>query len=101
MNEYAEKYDGHIFDICLEETHYNKLISKLFNILALGQVNEVGLLTVDGSPHCVQMHYSAKYLKRGLNVSVVFKHYVITKTGDVIEVDTDKVAQSKNLAQIK
>ena len=98
VDEFAQKYNGHVFDICLEETHYNKLMSKLFDILALGKTSEVGILTVDGSPHCVQMHYTAKYIKRGFKHNIEFRHFVITKIGKVIEVDPEKVDQSKNFA---
>lgn len=99
VEEFAQKYDGHVFDVCLEETHYNKVMGKLFNILALGKTKEVGILTVDGSPHCVQLHYTAKYIKRGLKYEFKFKHFVITKAGEVVEIDPVVVDNSKNFAK--
>jgi len=95
-----EKEWKNIFSFCLEEFHYNQLLSKLFNILALGKTRKVGFLTVDGSPHCIQMHFVSKYLKRGLKVQdISYKHFVIRKDGGVFEVGMEEIDKTKDLAE--
>lgn len=86
---------------CLENNHYNQLVAKLFDILSIGNTQKVGFLTVDGSPHCVQMHFASKYLKRGLKNNVEFEHYVINKNGNVFKIDLDTIDDSKNLSRGK
>jgi hypothetical protein len=99
--EIVEKFENkwkNVVHFCLEQMHYNMLMAKLFDILAVGKVNKVGFLTVEGSPHCVQMHYASKYLKRGLKNSVEFEHYVIRKDGKVFKVSIESIDQSKDLS---
>lgn len=93
-----EKKWTNVVSFCLEQSHYNMLSAKLFNILATGKVNKVGFLTVEGSPHCTQMHYASKYLKRGLKNSVEFEHYVIQKDGKVFKLSIDAIDKSKDLS---
>lgn len=93
-----KKSGGNVFSLCLEKLHYNQLAAKLFNILALGRVKKVGFLTVDGSPHCIQMHFASKYLKRGLKEKVEFKHYVVAKDGDVFKVQMEEIDKARNLS---
>lgn len=89
-----------VVNFCLEQNHYNNLLAKLFDILSLGKTKKVGFLTVDGSPHCIQMHFCSKYLIRGLKNKVEFKHFVIDKDGKVFEVDSETIDKSKNLSNI-
>jgi len=85
---------------CLEQFHYNQFVSKLFDILAIGNTNRVGFITPDGSPHCVQMHFASKYLKRGLNKDIEFEHYVADGHGKVFQVSMKAIDKSKNLSLV-
>jgi len=87
-----------LVSFCLEQFHYNQLFSKLFNIISANDVKKVGFLTVDGSPHCIQMHYVSKFLKRGLKKDVEFEHYVIRKDGKVFQVSMEAIDNSKDLS---
>lgn len=93
-----EKKWVNVVSFCLEQFHYNQLVAKLFDILAIGKVNKVGFLTVEGSPHCTQMHYASKYLQRGLKNSVEYEHYVIRKDGKVFKVSMESIDKSRNLS---
>lgn len=89
-----------VFAFCLEQFHYNQLVTKLSNILAVGQTVKVGFLTVDGSPHCVQMHFASKYLRRGLkSQKIQFEHYVIRSDGKLFKIDMERIDKAKNLAE--
>ena len=94
-----EKKWVNVVTYCLEENHYNQLVAKLFNILALGNTKEVGFLTLDGSPHCVQLHFASKYLKRGIKNDIDFKHYVVKK-GEVYSVSIEAIDKSRDLALV-
>lgn len=93
--ELATKYDGHVLKICLEEMHYNQYMAKMQAILGLGNISEVGLLTVDGSPHCCQIHFGRKYIQRQLKAEVKFSHYVISSNGIMSEVNNEIVDAAK------
>jgi hypothetical protein len=83
----------------LEQAHYNMLTAKLFNILAVNNTRKVGFLTVDGSPHCVQLHYASKFIRRGLKVQTIeYEHYVITNEGKVFQVSIEDINRSRDLA---
>ena len=89
-----------VCSFCFEESHYNQLFAKLTNIIAIGNTKRIGFLTVDQSPHCVQMHYMSKYLKRALKKKGLFEHYVIAKGGKVYKVSMRDIDNSKEFARI-
>lgn len=96
-----EKEWHSVFTFCLEQFHYNLLTAKLFDILAVGNTRKVGFLTVDGSPHCVQMHFASKYLKRGLKIQTIdYQHYVIRKDGKVFEVRPELIDRARDFSSI-
>jgi hypothetical protein len=97
VKKFQKKWKN-VFSICLEEFHYNQLVAKLFSILSLGKTQKIGFLTVDGSPHCIQIHFASKYLKRGLNKTVDFEHYVMDKKGKIYKISLDTIEKSKNLS---
>lgn len=95
-----EKKWKNLVSICLEQEHYNKMVSKLFNVLGTGNVKKIGFLTVNGSPHCAQVHFASKYLKRGLNKDVIYRHYVINDDGKVYEVSMEAIDKSRDFVTI-
>jgi len=96
VNQLALKWQN-ITTCCLEESHYNQIFSKLFDVLALGETKKVGFLTADGSPHCFQLHLMAKYLKRGLNKKVKFYHFVVANN-QLFKVSYKTIIQLPKLA---
>ncbi|MDP2861019.1 MAG: hypothetical protein Q8N98_04915 [bacterium] len=96
-----EKEWGSVFTFCLEQFHYNQLIAKLFDILAIGNTQKIGFLTVDGSPHCVQMHFASKYLRRGLKIQTIdYQHYVIRKDGKVFKIKPELIDRARDFSGI-
>jgi len=95
-----EKLWKNIFLICLEQEHYNMMVAKLFDIVGVGKTKKIGFLTVDGSPHCVQVHFGSKYLKRGLanGTTVEFRHYVIKRDARVYEVSMESIDKARDLS---
>ena len=96
-----EKKWGNVVSVCMEQTHYNQIFSKVIDILALGQTQKVGFLTVDRSPHCVQLHYMSKYLKKALKVTdIEYSHFVISEDKTVTEVTMEQINDSRNFSKI-
>lgn len=75
VKEYTK---GHVcLHICLETFHMNMAESKLACIVQLHKPTELLVLTVDGSPHCLQLHVVAEDLRRYFNFSLEVKHVVV------------------------
>ena len=71
------KISKNIFDVCLESTHVNMVITKLIGMLCRVKVKKVVFATVDGSPHCTQLHYIENEIQKAMNLNdVEFMHYV-------------------------
>lgn len=85
--------------VCLEEEHMNMVGFKLATIMNSCKPIEIVVLTVDGSPHCVQLHMMVEEclkLVPGINV----KHYVIYK-GETIEVSSKAIKTARYLTKVK
>jgi len=90
-----------IYGVCLEETHMNMIVSKITAMISTGKVKKIILVTVDGSPHCVQLHYIKKeILRRITNFDYQIINYVIVDN-NLIEIDSDIISLSKNLSNLQ
>ena len=97
LNETSEN----IYDVCLEETHLNMVITKLAGMIARKKCKELTFVTVDKSPHCVQLHYVVKELENIMDLKgVKIKNYVATNDG-LIEIPIEVISLSKNLSKLK
>ncbi len=89
--------------VCLEEEHINMVGFKLAGILRRCRdfLKEVTVLTIDGSPHCVQLHFMVEeaFKITGMEGLIRRKHYVIVK-GKVIEVPKESVKIARYLSKI-
>ena len=98
VKQFAKEW-GSVYTFCLEQFHYNQMMAKLYSILAVANPKRVGFLTVDGSPHCIQMHFGSKYLKRGLkNSEIQYEHYVIDEQGKVAQVTMEAIDKAKRIS---
>ena len=71
-----------IYDVCLEDTHLNMVITKIAGMIARKKCKELTFVTVDKSPHCVQLHYVVKELENIMNLKdIKIKNYVATNEG--------------------
>jgi hypothetical protein len=73
--EYAK--DRVCLHVCLEAFHMNMAETKLACIVRLHQPTELLVLTVDGSPHCLQLHMLAEDLRRYFNLNTEVRHVVV------------------------
>ncbi len=94
--------DYAILSVCLEEEHVNSVGFKLAGMLArLGEgVEEVAVLTVDGSLHCVQLHFMVEEVFKVLRpASIRRKHFIIIR-GGVEEIPLEAVRTARYLSKV-
>lgn len=85
--------------ICLETYHMDQVGYKLTLMIKYSNIEELTVLTIDGSPHCLQLHYLAedqRYFYPDLQIS----HFVIEK-GIVYEIDPKAVKISRHLHKVQ
>ncbi len=97
---YSELSKGRVpLAVCMEEVHFNMVALKLASMLARVDVEEVVVLTVDGSPHCVQLHMVVEEVEKVLGRRVNRRHYVV-EGGELIEVPRECVKTARYLSKI-
>jgi hypothetical protein len=101
VKEFSERDGGQaVLHVCLEETHVNQAGFKIGSIVRYSGITEVTALTIDGSPHCVQLHYVIDDVKRHFTPEITTKHYVVEK-GKIHEISSDAVKKSRHLSKIQ
>ena len=106
VSEWAEivetlKKDSVILTFCLEQVHFNTVVSKIASILTKGKIEEIVVLTKDSSPHCVTLHYAVEWaVKMTKSDNVVVEYYII-EHGALHKIDNNKVKEKRHLNEIK
>jgi len=97
-----EQFKGWVkLSVCLEEEHMNHVGLKLAAILARNSFKEVGTLTTDGSPHCVQLHYMLEEVFKVMGITGVERRHFVISEGSLIEVGKEVVKASRYLAKVQ
>ena len=92
---------GHVFELCLEQTHINMAITKISAMLYTGKIRTLRFATVDRSPHCVQMHYIQNELRRMMDLSAVTIENYIVENGKLTKLSPELIYLSKHLGERK
>ena len=99
--EKIQKLSTNIYEVCLEETHINMVITKIAGMIRTNKIKKVIFATVDKSPHCVQLHYIRNELEKMMNLEgIAIINYVVVDN-ELIEIPQDILALSKNLSKLK
>jgi len=61
--EEVKKFSSNIYTVCLESTHFNMVVTKVLDVIAREKTKKIAIVTVDKSPHCVQLHYQTKEIE--------------------------------------
>ncbi|OYT61129.1 MAG: 4Fe-4S ferredoxin [Thermofilum sp. ex4484_15] len=85
--------------VCLEEEHFNMVGLKLASIVARVPLEELVILTVDGSPHCVQLHHLAEEVHKVAKNCPEPQHFVI-EGGEAVKVDRKAVKLARYLSKV-
>ncbi len=90
-----------IYELCLEETHINMAITKVGGMLRTGKIKKLLFVSVDKSPHCIQLHYIQDELKKMMNIeNIDIKNYVVVNN-ELEEITPEIISLSKNLGKLK
>jgi hypothetical protein len=84
--------------VCLEREHFNMTCLKLASIIARVPIEEIVILTVDGSPHCIQLHFMIDEVEKITGKKLNVKHIVIYKGKDV-EIDRKTIKKARYLSK--
>ncbi|MCS7127720.1 MAG: hypothetical protein N3E36_00335 [Sulfolobales archaeon] len=100
LKEFIDSSYG-VLGLCPEAIHVNMAGFKLIGILARGKYEEVSVLTVDGSMHCIQLHWMLEEVFKAMNLDgrVRRRHFVIYK-GELKEVSVRDVKISRFLYKV-
>ena len=85
--------------VCLEKEHFNMVALKLASLVARLDLEELVVLTVDGSPHCVQLHMVVEEVAK-ITRKLKARHFVIEE-GKAIEVSEKAVKTARYLSRIQ
>jgi hypothetical protein len=85
--------------VCLEKFHIEQAAWKIAMIAKVNEIKSITVLTVDGSPHCLQLHFALEDLRK-LFPNLKIKHYVIEKS-KLYEVSSEAVRTSRHLNAIE
>ncbi|MEM2538483.1 MAG: hypothetical protein QXE38_04165, partial [Candidatus Methanomethylicia archaeon] len=72
---------------------------KLSSIISRVPIEEIIVLTVDGSPHCIQLHFMMNEIEKITGKNLNIRHILIYK-GEDIEVDAETVKKARYLTKI-
>lgn len=86
--------------LCLEAVHVDHAGYKLAQMIQYSKIEEITVLTVDGSPHCVQAHFLAEDIKRHFVPELEVRHFVLEK-GILEEVSAKAVKVARHLSQVE
>jgi hypothetical protein len=73
---------------------------KLASIFARVDLEEVVVLTVDGSPHCIQLHHAVEEARKVTGRQINVRHFVI-EGGEALEVSAEAVKVARYLSKIQ
>jgi hypothetical protein len=90
---------GTFLHVCLEKEHVNQAAWKIQTIVRVNKPKKIAVLTIAGSPHCIQLHHALEDVKK-IFPALQVKHYVIEK-GKLIEVTAKAVRISRHLNEVE
>jgi len=99
IKEIVEKYDT-LLHVCPETVHMNMIETKLAAMAKIRNPKEIGIVTVDGSPHCIQLHYIAEDLLKYFKEAFEVKHFVISSK-KIYQISSESVKISRHLRKVE
>ena len=97
--QYLEDFEDYTkLSFCPEKEHINMAFYKLIAMMSVAE--ELVVITTDGSPHCVQMHYIAEDVLKYSERKFPLRHFVV-QNGKMVEVSAEDVKLSRYLSKIK
>ncbi|MDD4874767.1 MAG: hypothetical protein PHE15_07360 [Dehalococcoidales bacterium] len=88
-----------ILTTCPEAVHMNTIIAKVASMLAKSTITEIDILTKDGSPHCIGLHFSIEWAVKMMKASNVTVRYFVLEHGSLHEISPQKIVEKRHLSK--
>ena len=85
---------------CPEKDHINVIGFKLLGIILRCKPKVVAVLSVDGSMHCVGLHYVVEELHKAFERNFKREHFVYTE-GKIVSISEETVKRSRYLHKVQ
>ncbi len=96
-----EKISDNIYEVCLEKTHINMVITKIIGMICRSNINKIVFATVDKSPHCVQLHYIENEIRKAMDITNINIVHYVDVDNKLIEISNETIKKSKNLSELE
>lgn len=96
-----KKISNNIFDVCLESTHLNMVITKVMGMLCRVKIKKLVFASVDRSPHCIQLHYIENELRKAMNLNNIEIIHYVAINNELIEITNETINKSKALSELQ
>ncbi len=96
-----EKMSSNIYDVCLEETHINMVITKLIGMISRVKIKKIIFATVDKSPHCIQLHYIESEIRKAMDIDDIEMIHYVAVDNKLIEISKETIKKSKSLSELQ
>lgn len=91
--------DKTIMTVCLESVHLNTAIEKIASILAKGNIEEISVVTKDGSPHCIGLHYAVEWAVKMTKSNATKVEYYVIEHGVLHHIPEKKIKEKRHLSR--
>lgn len=96
-----KQISNNIYEVCLEDTHLNMVITKIIGMLSRVEVKKLIFATVDKSPHCIQLHYIENEIRKAMKLdNIKIEHYVAVDN-KLIKISDITIKKSKSLSELE
>ena len=99
--EELKKISDNIYDVCLESTHFNMVVTKLAGMLCRVPVKKLIFASVDKSPHCVQLHYIDCEIRKMMGLENLETVHYVAVDNRLIEIEDDTIIRSRSLSDLQ
>ena len=98
--EKIKDISNNIYEVCLEETHINMVITKIGGMIRTKKIKRIIFASVDKSPHCIQLHYIQDELSKMMELTnIKIENYVIIDN-ELNNISPRTISLSKNLKEL-
>ena len=77
------------------------IVTKIIGMIARGKIKKILFVTVDKSPHCIQLHYIIKELENAIDISNIEIINYVAVDNELIKIPLEVISLSKNLSKLK
>jgi len=99
LEKFREEYV--LLSVCLEKEHMNMVGFKLLGMMKRCRPEEIIVLTVDGSPHCVQLHFTIEECSKILEEFKERIVHLVIENGKIRKISPETVKACRYLTKVE